>query len=502
MSAPPVAEPPEPSEPSSTANLTQRATRGALWVAFGYGGAQIIRFVGNLVLTRLLFAEAFGLMALIASVLQGLELFSDIGIGPSIIQNDRADRRFVNTAFTMQAGRGVVLWLIACALSPILADAYDEPALAWMLPLCAVNAVLAGLHNTNLVTLNRDLNLRSVEIVQIGAQVVGFVVMVGWALISPTVLALVAGSLATATARLAMTHLYLPGPRNRFAWDRGAARDLVRFGRWIFVSTVLSFLAGQSDRLVFGALVPMERLGVYSIGMAVAMMPSDVLAKLALSVVFPLHSSIRRGGHEAGDLFERTRRPILVLAGWALTGLIVGGPTAVEILYDERYASAGWVVQLLSLGSWFLVLGSLYGAMLLAHGRPSMVTAGHAAKLLGMAVLIPVGYFVGRDLHPEGDLAGAVAGFALAEMFRYAVSAGAARGLGLHGLRLDRGLTAMVLLVGGAGALGAMWLASVGVHPLLRAALITVVVTLAWAPFGWPYVQRRLKRKVNRGSAA
>jgi O-antigen/teichoic acid export membrane protein len=241
---------------------------------------------------------------------------------------------------------------------------------------------------------------------------------------------------------------------------------------------------------------------VYSIGMAVAMMPSDVLAKLALSVVFPLHSSIRRGGHEAGDLFERTRRPILVLAGWALTGLIVGGPTAVEILYDERYASAGWVVQLLSLGSWFLVLGSLYGAMLLAHGRPSMVTAGHAAKLLGMAVLIPVGYFVGRDLHPEGDLAGAVAGFALAEMFRYAVSAGAARGLGLHGLRLDRGLTAMVLLVGGAGALGAMWLASVGVHPLLRAALITVVVTLAWAPFGWPYVQRRLKRKVNRGSAA
>ncbi len=493
MSAPPSVEP-----APATARLAQKAARGALWVALGYGGAQLIRFVGNLVLTRLLFAEAFGLMALIASVLQGLELFSDLGVGPSIIQNDRADARFVNTAFTVQAARGVLLWLFACGLAPVLSEAYGEPALIWMLPLVALNAIFAGLHSTNFFTLNRDLNLRGVEIVQIASQLAGFVVMIAWALVSPTVLALVAGSMVTGLTRVLMTHVYLPGARNRFAWDRSAARELVRFGRWIFLSTVLSFMAGQSDRLVFGALVPMERLGVYSIGMAIAMMPSEVLAKLALSVVFPLHSTMRRDGHEAGTVFEDTRRPILVLAGWGLTGFIVGGPTAVDILYDDRYASAGWVVQLLSVGSWFLVLGSLYGAMLLAHGRPSWVTAGHVAKLVAMAVLIPIGYLVGRDAHPEGDLAGAVAGFALAEVFRYAVTQVAARGgLGLRGLGLDARLTALVLGVGGVGAASATLLTELGWHPVVRALIIASVVSLAWAPLGWPYLQRWMRRRIR-----
>lgn len=493
MTAPPVLE------PSTTATLKRQATRSALWVAFGYGGAQIIRLIGNLVLTRLLFAEAFGLMALIASVVQGLELFSDIGIGPSIIQNDRADRRFLNTAFTMQAARGVVLWLAACALAVPLAQAYGEPDLVWMLPICALNALFGGLHSTNLVMHNRELSLRRVEILQISAQSVGFAVMVSWAIVSPSVSALVAGSLATALTRLTLTHLYLPGPRSRPAWDRSAVRELVRFGRWIFVSTLLTFLAGQSDRLVFGAMVPIERLGVYSIGLALAMMPSEVLGKLASMVLFPLHSSIRRGGHEAGGLFEETRRPLLVLSGWALSGLMVGGPTAVDLLYDWRYASAGWVVQLLAFASWFLVLGSLYCAMLLAHGKPSWVTAGHAAKLLAMAVLIPTGYVVGRDLHPEGDLAGAVAGFALAEVLRYLVSMRAARELGLRGLRVDVGLSALVLLVGGTGAVASWGMTELGWHAVVRALVITLVVTLVWSPLGWPFVRERLRR--GRASA-
>ena len=94
-----------------------RAERGALWVVVGYGGAQLIRLLGNLILTRLLFEEAFGVMALMSTVLQGLELFSDIGIGPSLIQNERQDDSFVNTAWTMQAARGVAIWLVACAVA-------------------------------------------------------------------------------------------------------------------------------------------------------------------------------------------------------------------------------------------------------------------------------------------------------------------------------------------------------------------------------------------------
>lgn len=98
--------------------LRQRAMRGAVISLGGTAGHQVMRLLSNLALTRLLFPEAFGLMALMQTFMIGLQMFSDIGLRPSIIQNPRGEEPdFLNTAWTLQVARGVVLWLGACALA-------------------------------------------------------------------------------------------------------------------------------------------------------------------------------------------------------------------------------------------------------------------------------------------------------------------------------------------------------------------------------------------------
>lgn len=77
--------------------LASKASSGALWTIVGHGGGQVIRLAANLILTRLLLTEYFGLMALVHVFLIGLQLFSDIGIGPTLVQNKREDPGFVNT---------------------------------------------------------------------------------------------------------------------------------------------------------------------------------------------------------------------------------------------------------------------------------------------------------------------------------------------------------------------------------------------------------------------
>jgi hypothetical protein len=92
-------------QPSNTtvkqgSSLKKKAIRGTAWTLFGYGGSQALRLVSNLILTRLLVPEVFGLMALVQTFQAGLTLFSDIGIAPSIIQNKRGeDPTFLNTAW-------------------------------------------------------------------------------------------------------------------------------------------------------------------------------------------------------------------------------------------------------------------------------------------------------------------------------------------------------------------------------------------------------------------
>ena len=102
-------------------SITSRFFFGSAWVVFGHVASQGIRLAANLILTRLLFPEAFGLMALVNIFLQGLEMFTVLGIGPSIIQNRRGDDpAFLNTAWTIQVIRGFVLWILTILFEYLL----------------------------------------------------------------------------------------------------------------------------------------------------------------------------------------------------------------------------------------------------------------------------------------------------------------------------------------------------------------------------------------------
>ena len=142
-------------QPSTEAfeHLKSKVGRGSLWAVLGFGGGQILRLLGNLVLWRLLYPEAFGLMAIVNVFMLGLLMFSDVGIGPSIIQNERGDDpRYLHTAWTIQVVRGLVLFAVAAAAAVPLSRFYHEPELARLIPVVAVSSILSGFNSTKLFT--------------------------------------------------------------------------------------------------------------------------------------------------------------------------------------------------------------------------------------------------------------------------------------------------------------------------------------------------------------
>jgi len=64
---------------------------GAVWTIGAYGVGQLIRVATNVILTRLLAPELFGIMLIVYSLRTGLTLISDIGIGQNIVYNKSAD---------------------------------------------------------------------------------------------------------------------------------------------------------------------------------------------------------------------------------------------------------------------------------------------------------------------------------------------------------------------------------------------------------------------------
>lgn len=394
--------------------LAQRAFRGSALTMISFGGIQAIRLASNLVLTRLLFPEVFGLMTLIMVIIQGLNNFSDVGITPAILQSRRGDdRAFLDTAFTMQAIRGVILWLGCCILAVPAASFYGVPELVWFLPVAGTTAMIYGLLPTKIETANRHLQMGRLTIVELATAAVTTIITIGLAAMLESAWALVIGLILGSVVKVLMVSYWMPGPANRFRWDPDCVAELVRFGKWIMPSTVVGFVISQGDKAVLARLLTLTQLGIYNIAFFLASFPLMLGTTVISRVMIPLYRTAFEDP-SAGHM----RRVRIVRA--ALTGsfmlllalLATFGEHLVVLLYDPRYASAGPLVTLIALASIPSLIGLSYDQAALAGGD----SRGFFWVTLVRAVLFLSLFTLGGI---QAGIPGALAGQALAAILAY-----------------------------------------------------------------------------------
>lgn len=419
--------------------LMARVIRSTSWIMLGYGASQAIRLASNLILTRMLFPEAFGLMALISVVTVGLMLFSDVGISPSIAQSKRGDDPdFLDTAWTIQIIRGVLLWAAACLLAFPLAAFYDEPQLAQYLPIAGISLALAGLNPTRIETAHRHLLMGRLTLLDVGSQLIGIIAMILLAWQLQSVSALVIGGVVGVAAKLVLTHFFLPGQRNRLRWERPAVSELINFGKWIFLSTVCWFFASQGDKAILGKFLTLENLGIYNIGYFLASFP--VLLGLAVTsrVMIPVYRETADGPKTK---VVKLRYGLTSAALGLLILMALAGPWLVDLLYDDRYLSSGAILVAICVALMPQVIGMTYDQAALAAGDSRRFFIYSAARSV-----LQVGFLLVGATY--GGLVGALIGMGAATILAHLVLIWLARAHGVWDARHDVGFAALGLVTG------------------------------------------------------
>ncbi|MEL6459667.1 MAG: oligosaccharide flippase family protein, partial [Cyanobacteria bacterium J06621_15] len=215
-------------------SLKTRAIRGAIWTTTGFGAKYILRFGNNLVLTRLLQPEFFGLMALVTTFRMGLELFSDIGISQNIVNSKRGDDPvFLNTAWTLQAIRGIVIWLICVVFITFpAAYFYNDKRLLTLIPISVLYSVFEGFSSTSVHTLHRRMELGKLSLYELALQVSFFATLILLVYFFPTIWSLAVGGAIAGVYKLISSFWLIPGYSNKFAWEKEAVKEILSFGKW------------------------------------------------------------------------------------------------------------------------------------------------------------------------------------------------------------------------------------------------------------------------------
>lgn len=407
------------------------------WTSLTYGLSQAMRLLTNVVLARLLAPEILGIMAVVNAIRTGVQLLSDMGIHQNIVSNPKgAEPDFYDTAWTIQAIRGVLLAGICAAIALPAAHFFEHPELAAILPVASIFFIFTGLDSTGRGLLQKELKVVRFGMFEVVLAVVTLVAHVAAALVTRSIWALVMGSVVTGAATLIISFLYVPGLRHRIIIHRESARQLVTFGKWIFFSSIVFFLAMNFDRLYFAKQISLAELGVYGVARSLADVVTLFVSTCSSSVLFPTIAAAGLAPVELRQRMLKGRRSLLFAAAVGM-GLFLGlSEVIISILYDARYTQAGVILPVLCVGVWFGILTSTNDSILMGLQRPAYPAISNAAKLATYAIAMPLAF------HFYGFMA-AVAVISFGEIVKYAALWALSHKEHLHFGRDDLVLTAI-----------------------------------------------------------
>jgi PST family polysaccharide transporter/lipopolysaccharide exporter len=369
-------------------DLATRTARSGVWLTVSNVSQRALELVALLVLARLLSPTAFGLIGIALLVLTGLERFSQLGFTTALIQRHEDDvDRYLDTAWTLQILRGILLAAIVFALAGPAATFFGTPQVEPILQVIAIVPILVGLENPGVIYFQKDLEFHKQFLHLSSTTLVYVTVTIALALTWGNVWALVAGKLAAETSNLVVSYL-LHDYRPRPGFDAGAARELLNFGKWIFASSIVYFLNDEGSDFVVGWLLGAASLGFYRLSYRLALTPASEVSGVISTVMFPAYSKLQGDVRAVREAFFRTVQLVTAVTFPTGVGIIVVAPLFVEGVLGPQWVPMIGVFQLLSVYGLLISLSGSFGPVWLAMGHPDYSAKIGAARVVVLAVLI------------------------------------------------------------------------------------------------------------------
>jgi O-antigen/teichoic acid export membrane protein len=378
-------------EPSK---LRQSLLNGSVWTIFGFGAGQVLRFGKSLILTRLLFPDAYGVMSVVWSVLYALGMLSDAGLSAAAIRHPKGDTPdFLNTLWTAKVIRGTLIFITTCCISHPISLYCKMPDLVWLIPLAGSTMLIAGFNSTNVYSLQRKMEYRHTTILDFSNEVLISTITIAWAYLSPSMSSLIGGTIIGAIYYMVCTHTILPGIKNRFRWDMPAIHDIFHFGKWVFASSVIFLISVQGDKFILARYLDATMLGIYSIAIMLSEVVSGVISKLNANVFYTaLSQVINTDRTQLKNKFYKLRLGIDFALIMPIAILLVVSEDVIRLLYDPRYHAAGWMLQILCVRLLMIAQLSSSESCLFSLGKPQYAVVLNICRASWIIIGVPIAW--------------------------------------------------------------------------------------------------------------
>ena len=331
----------------------------------------VVRFGSNLILTRLLAPEAFGVVLLMMSVAYVLTMLSETGLAAFLLRTKAAlEPRYYDTLWTIQVLRGLLLASVLLVMAPVIAGWLGKPEVAPVLRLASVIFVVDGFKSLSVLRERRARRDYHNSAVEMAMQLVTTALTIALAWWLRSYWALVIGVILGYVVKTAATYVCYRSPWHRLRLDRGVARELWVFSRFIAASSVLTIFVNQFDKFFVIAEMPLATAGLYNMAVTLTAVAATFVMSHAARIHFAEVAHAFANGRGGPDVYYRPMRLIRPALLFACAGGVTFGETFFEALFDPRYLQAGTFFSILVIGPLLSVFSRPAAQAMVALGQP------------------------------------------------------------------------------------------------------------------------------------
>lgn len=394
------------SEGQAAPSLKSQVLSGLGWKAGAKLLGQLVSWAITIFVIRLLAPSDYGLLAMAAIFVSFLTLMTELGLEPAMVQSKTLEEGNIRNIFGLLLMIDGSLCALLFLAAPSAASFFNEPRLIEILRVLAFQFILMAFTTIPSAMLRRRMNFKLQSIVELTATIVSGVTTLGLALAGKGVWALVLGNLAGALALMIASNIAIPSfrlPRLSMA----GTHDLLRFGGNVTFTRIIWFIYTQADIFIASKLLGKEAVGIYSVSMHLASLPSQKLSAVINQVAFPAFAQIQSDPQRVASNVLLALRVICFITFPICFGMSSVAPELVQVVLGPNWIAATLPLLLICLVIPLRLLSTALTSTTDGLGRPDVTFK----TVITAVVVMPIAFLLGCKFGSTGLALAWVIGF-------------------------------------------------------------------------------------------
>jgi len=352
----------------SEAQVGSRARRGAVWSVAQICLRNGVSLCLTAALARVLSADDYGLVGMVATLTGFLMVFSDMGFSWASVQRKGLTHGQVTSLFWLNVVAGFLLWVLCMVLAPGLARFFGREELITITSILGATFAMSGVAVQPMALLKRAMDFRVIAEIEIAATICGAVSAIAVAVSGGGYWALVAQGLISAAVRSSLVLLRTSWRFKRPVKGTGV-RELIALGGLLSINDVLIFISRNLDGLLIGRVWGARELGLYNRAYFLMLLPSSLINSVLAGLMVPSLSAFQDDREHFGTIYRRAIVVVAYIGTPMAVGLALTAAPAVELVYGPKWGEVATILAWLSIAGISQPVYNTNGWLFTATGR-------------------------------------------------------------------------------------------------------------------------------------